>query len=119
MNANEMIFLIIVCVMALEAIKFHLFFNSLHVFIFIPLFTFENERSAVSISPLNVKSKQFPSGHLQVGSKISRRNTNSRQKRVMKCINSKGNATSEETVKAAEFSQKQTATIIQIHSPCS
>jgi hypothetical protein len=38
-------------VMALEGIKCNLFFKSLHVFIFfLPLFTFENERSAVDFS---------------------------------------------------------------------
>jgi hypothetical protein len=32
--------------MALEAVKFNLYFTSLHLFIlFLPLFTFENERS--------------------------------------------------------------------------
>jgi hypothetical protein len=36
---------------SLEAIKFNIFFNSLHLFIFfLPLFTFKNERSAVGFS---------------------------------------------------------------------
>jgi hypothetical protein len=47
--------------MALEAIKFHLFFKSLHLFtFFLCLFTSDNERSAVGSSMWNVENKQFP-----------------------------------------------------------
>jgi hypothetical protein len=37
-NSNEVIFLIIMSVMALEAIKFHSFFTSLHLFFFLSSF---------------------------------------------------------------------------------
>jgi hypothetical protein len=44
--------LITMSVMALEAVKFHLYFKSLHLFVFfLPLFTFKNVRSAVGFSP--------------------------------------------------------------------
>jgi hypothetical protein len=40
---KEVIFLMAMSIMALEAVKFNLFFKSLHLFIlFLPLFTFEN-----------------------------------------------------------------------------
>jgi hypothetical protein len=47
--------------MVLEAVKFHLHFNFSHLFIFfLPLFTFEYERSAVGFSMWKVENKQFP-----------------------------------------------------------
>lgn len=41
---------IIMSIMALEAIKFDLFLNSLHLFIFFHSFTLKNERSADGFS---------------------------------------------------------------------
>jgi hypothetical protein len=45
---NEVIIVIAISIMALDAAKFYLSFNSLHVFIlFIPLFAFERERGVL------------------------------------------------------------------------
>jgi hypothetical protein len=49
-----------------------------------------------------LKMNSFASGHLQVGSKISIRNTKS-DRHVRKYLSSLANATSEETVKTAEL----------------
>jgi hypothetical protein len=58
---SEVIFLITMSIVASEAVKFHLFSNSLHLFIlFLPLFTFEDVRSVVCFSMWNAENKQFP-----------------------------------------------------------
>jgi hypothetical protein len=58
---NEVIYLVTMSIMALEAVKYNLFFKSLHLFIFfLPLFTFENKRSAAGFSMWNAENKQFP-----------------------------------------------------------
>jgi hypothetical protein len=47
--------------MALEAVKFHLIFNFLHLFIFFrPLFKSVYERSVTGFSTRNIENKQFP-----------------------------------------------------------
>jgi hypothetical protein len=47
---NEVIFLITMSIMTLEAVKFHLLFKYLHLFIFfLPLFAFENEGSDLGL----------------------------------------------------------------------
>jgi hypothetical protein len=46
--------------MAMKAVKFYLLFNSLHLFIFfLPLFTFENVRSAVGSSTWKTENALF------------------------------------------------------------
>jgi hypothetical protein len=58
---REVILLITVSVTVLGAVKFYLFFNSLHLLIsFLPLFTFENKRIAVVFSTWKGENKHFP-----------------------------------------------------------
>jgi hypothetical protein len=53
-------FLITMSTMAVEAVNFHLFFKSLHLFIFFhSLFTFEKETSAVVFSTRKTENTQY------------------------------------------------------------
>jgi hypothetical protein len=100
-------------VIFLKAVKIHLFFNSLYLFIyFLFLLTYQNERCAVGFLTRNVENKQFPFNASATWIQDFNNRHKIRQRHVTKYISSKDNATFEETVKAAELFKKKTVAII-------
>jgi hypothetical protein len=103
-------FSIAMSIMAVEAVKFHLSFIS-YLFCFFP-YPYSRTKGVQLVSQREMlKIKSCLSRHLQVGSKVSRRNTKSHRDTWKNILAVKDNVTFEETVNDVELFKKQTVTI--------